>query len=107
MLSDVVVDLVEKTSPTRAAWNAVRMAVCGLMRRLLRSRATAWEDPIRLGRRLPRRARATLADGDGRGADGLRGARAGKLATLWQEMYDEAGIGPSALLVHSARSASS
>ena len=27
----------------------------------------------------------------------------GKLATLWKEAYDEAGIGPSALLVHTPR----
>ena len=82
--------------------DGVRLAVGGMMRELLRGATDAmakvkadWVALAFLGKHEPR----TQAEVAAAPTNAQKSER-GKLAAIWLEAYDEAGVGPSALLVH-------
>merc|ERR1719421_2858152 len=105
--SDVLAELVGElrgryTSDAGGVEDETRLAVGGMLRELLRVATDAmgrvkaeWVALLFLGKHEPR-SQAEVAEAP----TNAQKEEKGKLASLWTEAYDEAGIGPSALLVH-------
>ena len=102
-LSKLVADLTSRyISDEGGVEDSIRLAIGGLMRELLRVATDAmgrvrseWIPLLFLGKHEPR-TQKEVADAP----TAAQREERGKLAALWLEAYDEAGIGPSVLGMH-------
>jgi len=103
MLAKVVGELRERyTSDEGGVEDSTRLSVAAMVRELLRGATDAmnrvqvdWIPLAFLGKHEPR-TQQEVADAP----TAAQKAERGKLASLWLEAYDEAGIGPSKLTLH-------